>query len=456
MRLAATPRRSTPRSLVAGAPFGRCGSVTSVNHRMPFPEAPPVFPTSSCACDDLFLVDRVLYVVYLLSNALIHGRTDQFDTNLSLLARYPHFPIARSSLHALGAVRKVIDGDELDEHELQSLTNYAADAPIHLRLAAARATVSIGGRHQTGRLTDELRRGRAGATADGLMQAVFALHDDCVLDTGRLVTQAMAAEADFMWIELEPDLLEITAVVASRCDDHERALDPARRRGVGTDRDGGALSLPRSAAVGRGAPRASQNPPGCGRCRRIRRPWRSDDDVRRVGLRAARQRRTQAPAHWLGRAHSDRGTGRKTRRRRIDQPADRPTPVDEPGNGEDPRLALPDQARHGNTKRDRRRATDARLTATTTSPPDDDRSSACHCWRRHAVGPVAADGRRARVRWVPKHDLAGFLIGDLLSIAGLGDRRRQRCRRPWSRRRRWACTMRPSRCCGARTRSGRR
>ena len=56
------------------------------------------------------------------------------------------------------------------------------------------------------------------------MQAVLALHDDRVLDAGRLVTQAIGAEADFVWIELQPDLLEIAAVVASRCDDHERAL----------------------------------------------------------------------------------------------------------------------------------------------------------------------------------------------------------------------------------------
>ena len=174
--------------------------------------------------DDLFLVDRVLYVAYLLSSALIHGRTDQFDANLGFLARYPHFPIARSTLDALSAVRKVIDGDDLAEHELQSLTNYSADAPIHIRLSGARAAVSSGGRHLTRRLTDELRRGRAGETADALMQAVLALHDDRVLDAGRLVTQAMSAEADFVWIELQPDLLEIAAVVASRCDDHERAL----------------------------------------------------------------------------------------------------------------------------------------------------------------------------------------------------------------------------------------
>jgi DNA-binding NarL/FixJ family response regulator len=45
-----------------------------------------------------------------------------------------------------------------------------------------------------------------------------------VLAAGRLVTQAMAAEADHVWVELRPDLLEIAAVVASRRDDHERAL----------------------------------------------------------------------------------------------------------------------------------------------------------------------------------------------------------------------------------------
>ena len=56
------------------------------------------------------------------------------------------------------------------------------------------------------------------------MQAMLALHDDRVIDASRLVTDAMAAEADFVWIELEPDLLEIAADVASRCDHHERPL----------------------------------------------------------------------------------------------------------------------------------------------------------------------------------------------------------------------------------------
>ena len=212
------------------------------------------FPDVELRNDDLILVDRFLYVAYLLSNALIHGRTDQFDTNLGFLARYPNVPIARHHLDALGTVRKVIDGDEIDQQELQSLAIYCVEAPIHLRLASARAAVSYGGRRQADRLISELARGRAGKTADALMQAVLALHDDRVLDSGRLVTEAMAAEADFVWIELQPDLLEVAAIVASRCDDHERALDPARRRRVRTSGDGRQLPLPRPAAMDRRPP----------------------------------------------------------------------------------------------------------------------------------------------------------------------------------------------------------
>ena len=77
------------------------------------------FPDVELRSDDLFLVDRFLHVVYLLGHALIHGRTDQFDTNLGFLARYPNIPIARIWGDGLGAVRKVIDGDDLDERELQ-------------------------------------------------------------------------------------------------------------------------------------------------------------------------------------------------------------------------------------------------------------------------------------------------------------------------------------------------
>ena len=60
---------------------------------------------------------------------------------------------------ALCTVRKVIDGDEIDEHELQSLANYCVEAPIHLRLASARAAVSYGGRGQADRLISELASG---------------------------------------------------------------------------------------------------------------------------------------------------------------------------------------------------------------------------------------------------------------------------------------------------------
>ena len=94
--------------------------------------------------------------------------------------------------------------------------------------------MSVGGRHQAARLINELAGVASGEIADAVMQAVLALHDDRVLDAGRLVTQAMAAEADHVWIELEPDLLELAAVVASRCDDHERASScsaPASRHG---------------------------------------------------------------------------------------------------------------------------------------------------------------------------------------------------------------------------------
>lgn len=60
---------------------------------------------------------------------------------------------------------------------------------------------------------------------------------------------------------------------------------------------------------------------------------------------------------------------------------------------------------------------------------------------------------------IPKHDLAGFLIGDLLIHCwDLAPRSAPttRCRTPRSRRPRWVFTVHQSRCCGARTPSGRR
>ena len=64
----------------------------------------------------------------------------------------------------------------------------------------------------------------AGGIAHAVMQAVLALHDDQVLDAGRLSPPPSPPSPSHVWIELRPDLLELAAVVASRCDDHQRAL----------------------------------------------------------------------------------------------------------------------------------------------------------------------------------------------------------------------------------------
>jgi hypothetical protein len=56
------------------------------------------------------------------------------------------------------------------------------------------------------------------------MHAVLALHDDQVRDAGRHVTEAINLESDHVWTELRPDLLELAAVVASRCSGHRRAI----------------------------------------------------------------------------------------------------------------------------------------------------------------------------------------------------------------------------------------
>ena len=174
--------------------------------------------------DDLVLFDRFFHVVCALNPALVHGRLDQFDTNLALLERYPHVPIACLWRAGLEAVRTVVLGGNLDETALDALVRFGAAAPSYIRLTNARAAVSVGGRDQAAELIAELPGPGAGAIADAVMGAVLALHDDHVLDAGRLVTEAINLESGHVWTELRPDLLELAAVVASRCDDHERAV----------------------------------------------------------------------------------------------------------------------------------------------------------------------------------------------------------------------------------------
>ena len=91
-RLAATPRRSTPPSLAGAAPLDRCVCCDLGEPPNCVPLLATRFPDVELRSDDLFLMDRFLHVVVVLGNALIHGRTDQFDINLGFLARYPHYP----------------------------------------------------------------------------------------------------------------------------------------------------------------------------------------------------------------------------------------------------------------------------------------------------------------------------------------------------------------------------
>ena len=102
--------------------------------------------------------------------------------------------------------------------------SFAIAAPPSARLRNARGAVSVGGRDQAADLVASLSGPGAADLADAGMRAVLALHDDQVLDAGRAVTEAITLESDHIWIELRPDLLELAAVVASRCNDHQRAL----------------------------------------------------------------------------------------------------------------------------------------------------------------------------------------------------------------------------------------
>ena len=221
---------------------GRCPTPALVwSHRLADPpECVPrlvgLVPDVEHRADDLFLFDRFFHVVHALGPAVVHGRLDQFEANLPLLERYPHIPIAHLWRAGLEAVRTVVLGGDLDEAALDALVGFGAHAPPYIRLTNARAAVSVGGRDQAAELIAELAEPGAGAIADAVMSAVLALHDDQVLDAGRLVTEAINLESGHVWSELRPDLLELAAAVAARCDDHQRAVlllaagESARRR----------------------------------------------------------------------------------------------------------------------------------------------------------------------------------------------------------------------------------
>ena len=173
--------------------------------------------------DDLFLFDRFFHVLHVLGGSLVHGRADQFDANLPLFDRYPHIPIARIWAAGVKAIRKVVLDQELDSEDLTGLADFAMAAPVWPRRCNVRALVSVGGREQAAILIGDLAGTTPGDLADAEVRAVLALHDDEVVDAGRAVIEAINREADHIWIELRPDLLELAATVASRCNDHQRA-----------------------------------------------------------------------------------------------------------------------------------------------------------------------------------------------------------------------------------------
>ena len=107
------------------------------------PRAAAPCPTSSCRDDDLFLFDRFFHVIEVLGTALVHGRLDQFDVNLSLLERYPSVPIASLWRAGCEAVAIVL-GQQPDEQPSRRSCRLAAAAPPSARFYNARAAVSVG------------------------------------------------------------------------------------------------------------------------------------------------------------------------------------------------------------------------------------------------------------------------------------------------------------------------
>ena len=217
-------------ALEAAVARGRCPcpALTALEQLPDPPECVPRaaahLPDVELRDDDLFLFDRLFHVIGVLGTALVHGRLDQFDANLPLLERYPHVPIASLWRAGCEAVRQIVLGQQPDEAAIEALVWFAAAGPPSARFQTARGAVSIGGRDQAAHLVATLSGPGAAAIAGAGMRAVLALHDDQVLDAGRAITEAITLESDHIWIELRPDLLELAAVVASRCNDHQRAL----------------------------------------------------------------------------------------------------------------------------------------------------------------------------------------------------------------------------------------
>lgn len=93
-----------------------------------------------------------------------------------------------------------------------------------MRYYGVRALLSVDAADQAGPMIAGLPGPGVARVASAIVQAVLALRDDRVLDAAREVATAAVAEVDDSWDDVRPDVLELAAVVASRCQDHQRAL----------------------------------------------------------------------------------------------------------------------------------------------------------------------------------------------------------------------------------------
>ena len=171
-----------------------------------------------------------------------------------------------------------------------------------------------------------------------------------------------------------------------------RSPPPARR-------DRLPMAVPLRAGAHRRRDRVGDRGARLGGRRRRRSRGRRAGLARSCQLRGSRPRRAQAAEPWLGCADADRATGRRARRRRADQPADRRATSHGSRHGEDPprprlrqdRPPLTDRARRGV----RARSSELEVRAPDLSPaPGSSRS--CPCERCGHRQRRSRDRNRAR------------------------------------------------------------
>ena len=182
------------------------------------------WPVDTRQLGERCLMDRMLVELGIGMLAFTDGERSHLDWAIGRLAEHCSLPTAAEWHGGLVAFAKVLDGDELTAEDRFQLTWFTSSARMPLRYLPCRALLAADGREDAANLIASFDVPGVAMTAKRIVDATLALHDDRVLDADHAIVAAAESSLAFPWIESQPDVLELAAIITGRLRQPERAL----------------------------------------------------------------------------------------------------------------------------------------------------------------------------------------------------------------------------------------